>query len=69
MVQGYEQGGLVYFMFEGQEMVAIVRERSEFHKHRASGTPLQTYCNTCVSDRTYGAALAIEELIPKDPTE
>ena len=50
-------------------MVAVVRERSEFDKHRTGGTALQTYCNTLVSDRAYGAALAIEELIPKEPTE
>jgi hypothetical protein len=69
MVQGYEQGGLLYFTFEGQEMVAVVRERREFDKHRERGTPLQTYCNTPVSYRVWGAALAIEELIPKEPSE
>jgi hypothetical protein len=68
-LQGYEQGGLLYFTFEGQEMVAVVRERCEFDKHRAGGTSLQTYCNTLVSDRAYGAVLAIEQLIPKEPTE
>ncbi len=67
--QGYEAGGLLYFTFEGQEMVAVVRERCEFDNHRKQGTSLQTYCNTLVSDRAYGAALAIEDLIPKEPTE
>ncbi|HXJ94946.1 MAG TPA: hypothetical protein VMT20_19060 [Terriglobia bacterium] len=69
MFQGYEQGGLLYFTFEGQEMVAVVRERCEFDKHRERGTSLQAYCNTSVSDKAYGAALAIEELIPKEPKE
>ena len=50
-------------------MVAVVRERCEFDNHRKQGTSLQTYCNTLVSDRAYGAALAIEDLIPKEPTE
>jgi len=69
MVQGYEQGGLLYFTFEGQEMVAVVRERREFDKHRERGTSLQAYCNTPVSYSAHGAVLAIEELIPKEPTE
>src|SRR3989442_826888 len=42
--QGYEQGGLLYFTFEDTEMVAIVRDRAEFDKHRESGTALQAYC-------------------------
>ena len=63
--QGYEQGGLVYFTFEDREMVAIVRDRAEFDKHRERGTALQAYCNSLVSDKAYGAALALEELIPK----
>jgi len=64
--QGYEQGGLLYFTFEGQEMVDVVRERCEFDMHREGGTSLQAYCNTRVSPKAYGAALAIEELIHKE---
>ena len=65
--QGYEQGGLLYFTFEGREMVAVVRERSDFDRHRKRGTSLQAYCDSLVSDRVYGAALEIERLIPKEP--
>jgi len=67
ILQGYEQGGLLYFTFEGREMVAVVRERSDFDRHRERGTSLQAYCNSLVSDRVYGATLEIEELIPKEP--
>ena len=48
-------------------MVAVVRERSDFDRHRERGTSLQAYCNSLVSDRVYGATLEIEELIPKEP--
>ena len=65
--QGYETGGLVYFTFEGKEMVAVIRDRSEFDKHLKRGTSLQSYANTVVSDKAYGAALAIVDLIPKGP--
>jgi hypothetical protein len=64
---GYEQGGLLYFRFEGREMVAIIRDRSEFDKHLKLGTQLQGYVNTLVSDKAYGAALEIEKLIPEKP--
>jgi len=67
---GYEQGGLLYFHFENRLMVAVIRERSEFDKHRVEGTSLQGYIDTAVSSPVYGAALAIEALIEeKTPTE
>ena len=64
--QGYEQGGLLYFSFDGREMVAIVRDRAEFDSHRERGTSLQAYCDSLVSTGAYGAAPALEELIPKE---
>jgi hypothetical protein len=67
--QGYEQGGLLYFTFEDREMVAVVRERSEFDKQREHGRSLQAYCNSLVSARVYAAVLALEDLIPKEPEE
>lgn len=66
-VDGYETGGLLYFRFEGREMVAVIRDRSEFDKHLARGTSLEGYLNTAVSDKAYGAALVIEKLIPEKP--
>jgi len=57
----------LYFRFEGHEMVAIIRDRSEFEKHLKLGSPLQKYVNTLVSDTAYGAALEIEKLIPMKP--
>ena len=65
MVDGYETGCLLYFRFEGREMVAIIRDRAEFDKHLKLGTSLQSYANTLVTDEAYGAALAIEKLIPE----
>ena len=62
---GYEQGGLLYFRFEGKQMVAVIRERADFDRHRKSNRTLQEYCNSLVSDAAYGAALEIEKLIPE----
>lgn len=43
----------------------MIRERSEFDKHVRQGTSLDRYINTLVSYEAYGAALAINELIPE----
>ena len=61
---GYETGGLLYFRFEGREMVAVIRERSQFDQHQQCGTSLQGYIDTNVSNEVYGAGLALDELIP-----
>lgn len=65
IVDGYEQGGLLYFRFEGREMVAVIRERADFDQHLKRGTSLQGYCNSIVTPEAYGAAKEIEKLIPK----
>jgi len=62
---GYESGGLVYFRFKNREMVAVIRDRSQFDEHRERGTSLQDYIDTAVSHEAYGAGLAIDELIPE----
>lgn len=54
----------MYLHFDGHEMVAIIREREDFHKDLELGTPLQEYADIMVSLRTYGAAKAIEALLP-----
>jgi hypothetical protein len=64
---GYEQGGLLYFQFEGKEMVAIVRERKDLDKQLRNRVSLETYLNSLVSDSAYGAALELEKLIPSKP--
>lgn len=66
-VDGYEQGGLLYFRVEGKEMVAVVRERKDFDKHRERGTSLQDYLNTEVGYSAYGATLELEKLVPLKP--
>jgi len=67
IADGYETGGLLYFRFEDKEMVAIIRDRAEFDKHLQDGITLQDYADTAVSWEAYGAALVLEELIPKKP--
>jgi len=61
----YETGGLLYFQFEGKEMVAIIRDRTEFDSHLKRGTTLEKYVDAPVSWKAYGAALVLEELIPE----
>ena len=65
IVDGYDHGGLLYFRFDGKEMVAVVRERPDFDQHRHDGTPLPSYVNTEVGPSAYGASLALEQLIPE----
>jgi hypothetical protein len=64
---GYETGGLVYFRFEGKEILAIIRDRSVFDKHLKDRSTLQSYANSLVSDEAYGAALLLEKMIPVEP--
>ena len=63
--QGYEQGGLVYFDIDGNEMVLIVRERAEFDNACEFGMSVQEYANSVVSPRAYDSAKAIEAAIEK----
>ena len=56
---------MLYFEFEGREMVLIVREWKDFDRCRKAGHSLQQYCDSPVSDSAYGAVLALKEMIPK----
>jgi hypothetical protein len=66
---GYEQGALVYFSNANHEMVAIVREKEALRVALDENWSLQEflnrgYVNTDVNV-AYGAAKAIEAIIPK----
>lgn len=63
LVGAYERGGLLYFNFDGQEMVAVVRDRKSFDKHWKDGTTLKDYVQIDVGVKGYDAAKAIEALI------
>ncbi len=60
LLDGYEQGGLVYFRMDGKEMVLIVREKKEFDRFLNAGKSLQEYANSIVTAPAYDAAKAIE---------
>lgn len=60
---GYEQGGLVYFAFGGQTMVAAVRTKENFDKALEGGLTLQQYLNSELAPNEWNAAKKIEQAV------
>lgn len=61
----YEIPGVLYFHFNGRQMVAIVREQAEFDRRIGDGDSLDGYANKCMPSRVaIEAATTLFELIP-----